>query len=204
MPDEAKTRKCLVVLAAMATLLRDAQARPFSLRIRTGTTRHGGAAQLFQQSVEVFQGRALLSLGRQERRQTAYALIVKEQMQSRRGLRAWRASLLATVASLVGCSTPVFEGGRAWNEGWREGKVEKVAFASELGHRHSYDCRYRDDVGTGSTGDRRFAVVGLHDVGRHRHHVVPVGLTEPPIGASVLTNLRDCGPPIVVLRRASE
>ena len=111
-------------------------------------------------------------------------------------MRAWLAAVAAT-AALAGCaSPPVFEGGHAWNEGWREGKIEKVGAASELGYRHSYDCRYRDG-GLGRDAPGRFAVVGLQSMGRHRHHVVPVApINEPQVGAEVLTNWRGCEPPI--------
>ncbi len=104
---------------------------------------------------------------------------------------------LAAVAALSGCaSTPVFEGGRPWSEGWREGKVEKVGNASELGSRHTYDCRYRED-GAGREAQGRFAVVGMQNMTRHRHHVVPVEAgKEPQIGDSVLTNWHACQPPL--------
>lgn len=104
---------------------------------------------------------------------------------------------LAAAAALSGCaSAPIFEGGRAWNEGWREGKVEKVGAASELGYRQSYDCRYRDG-GAGREAPGRFAVVGVQNMGRHRHHVAPVEPgKEPGMGAQVLTNWRSCEAPI--------
>lgn len=104
---------------------------------------------------------------------------------------------LVSVAALAGCATrPVFEGGRAWDEGWREGEVEKIGAASELGYRQSYDCRYRDG-GAGREAQGRFAVVGLRNMGRHRHQIVPVETgKEPAIGAQVLTNWRSCDPPI--------
>ncbi|TWO72989.1 hypothetical protein FN976_01760 [Caenimonas sedimenti] len=107
---------------------------------------------------------------------------------------------LAALAALVGCaSTPVFEGGRAWSEGWREGKVEKAS-AGELGYRQSYDCRYREG-GAGRDASGRFAVVGVQHMGRHRHHVAPVEAgKEPTVGASVLTNWRGCEPPIARAR----
>jgi hypothetical protein len=104
---------------------------------------------------------------------------------------------LAAVAALAGCaSTPVFEGGRAWNEGWREGKVEKVGNALELGYRHTYDCRYRND-GAGRDAQGRFAVVAVQNMGRHRHVVVPVESgKEPAVGSEVLVNWRGCESPI--------
>lgn len=104
---------------------------------------------------------------------------------------------LASGAALAGCAAmPVFEGGHAWNEGWREGKVEKIATASELGYRQFYDCRYRDG-GAGREAPGRFAVVGVQNMGRHRHHVTPVESgKEPEVGAPVLTNWRGCEPPI--------
>lgn len=104
---------------------------------------------------------------------------------------------LAAVAALSGCaSTPIFEGGRAWNEGWREGKVEQVGAASELGYRQSYDCRYREG-GAGRDAPGRFAIVGVQTLGGHRHHVAPVGPgREIEVGAPVLTNWRSCEPPV--------
>jgi hypothetical protein len=103
----------------------------------------------------------------------------------------------AALAALAGCATtPVFEGGRAWNEGWRVGEVEKVGNASELGYRQTYDCRYREG-GAGRDATGRFAVVGVQHMGRHRHHVAPVEAgKEPAVGAPVLTNWRRCEPPI--------
>ena len=104
---------------------------------------------------------------------------------------------LAAVAALAGCaSTPVFEGGRAWNEGWREGKVEKVGNASELGYRQNYDCRYRNDGG-GRDAQGRFAVVGVRNMGKHRHVVARVESgKEPAVDSEVLVNLRGCESPI--------
>ncbi len=104
---------------------------------------------------------------------------------------------LAAVAALAGCaSTPVFEGGRAWNDGWRDGKVEKVGNASELGFRQSYDCRYRND-GAGREATGRFAVVAVRNTGKHRHVVAPVEAgKEPVVGSEVLVNLRGCETPI--------
>ncbi len=104
---------------------------------------------------------------------------------------------LAAAGVLSGCaSAPVFEGGRAWSEGWREGKVEKVGSAPELGHRHSYDCRYRDG-GAGREAQGRFAVVAVQNMGKHRHVVAPVEAgREPRVGEQVLTNWERCGPPI--------
>lgn len=106
---------------------------------------------------------------------------------------------IATVAVLAGCaSTPVFEGGRAWSEGWREGKVEKVGTASELGYRQSYDCRYREG-GAGREAPGLFAVISIRNMGRHRHHVAPVERgQEPELGSAVLTNWRGCAPPVAV------
>ena len=100
-------------------------------------------------------------------------------------------------ASLVGCaSNPVYEGGRAWNEGWREGKVEQVGFARELGYAQNYDCRYRNG-GAGREAPGRFAVVGLQHMGRHRHHVVPVDEgTVPLVGDQVLTRPDRCDRPV--------
>jgi len=112
-------------------------------------------------------------------------------------MRAGVFSALAAAVALSGCaSTPVFEGGRAWSQGWREGKVEKVATASELGYRQSYDCRYREG-GAGREAPGLFAVVGVQNMGRHRHHVAPVEAGKEPVaGAPVLTNWRGCEPPV--------
>lgn len=101
------------------------------------------------------------------------------------------------LAFLAGCAShPVFEGDRRWDQGWREGVVEKVGAASELGYRQSYDCRYRDG-GAGRSAAGAFAVVGVRDMGRHRHHVVPLAPgTQPQAGAPVLTNWRNCEPPL--------
>jgi hypothetical protein len=122
------------------------------------------------------------------------------QVRGGRALRGevMRAVALACVAAVVlaGCASPIYEGGRAWDQGWREGKVEKVAPASELGGRHTYDCRYRDGAGRSAPG--RFAVVGLENMSRHRHQVVPVDpLNEIREGDAVLSNLRNCEPPVV-------
>jgi hypothetical protein len=105
--------------------------------------------------------------------------------------------VVASAVALAGCaSNPVYEGGRAWEQGWREGKVEKVALGSEIGYRHTFDCRYRDG-GAGREASGRFAVVGLSNLGRHRHHVVPVEPgKEPAVGEQVLTRPRSCEPPV--------
>jgi hypothetical protein len=110
---------------------------------------------------------------------------------------AARSAAIAIAGVLAGCaSTPVFEGGRAWNDGWREGTIEKVGAAAELGYRQTYDCRYRDE-GAGRNAPGLFAVVGIQQMGRHRHHVAPVGPgTSPRVGDQVLTNWRGCEPPL--------
>lgn len=112
-------------------------------------------------------------------------------------MRARVLAAAAALAAVAGCaSTPVFEGGRAWNEGWREGKVEKVGAASELGYRQDYDCRYRDG-GAGRDATGRFAVVAVQGMGKHRHVVAPIESgKEPRVGARVLVNWRGCEPPI--------
>lgn len=106
-----------------------------------------------------------------------------------------RASIFLAIAAtaLVGCAaSPVYEGGRAWKAGWREGKVEKIGTASELGHRTSFDCRY-ENGGLGHEARGQFALVGIMALGRHRHHVVPVESGDvPQIGAPVLTKWRSC------------
>lgn len=111
-------------------------------------------------------------------------------------MRADTLLLLAAVVAVAGCAShPVYEGGRAWNEGWREGMVELVGTAPELGGRRSYDCRYRN--GAEGRAQGRFAVVVFQNMGSTRHHVVPVESgKEPRVGASVLTNWRACEPPI--------
>lgn len=105
--------------------------------------------------------------------------------------------MIAAAAALVGCALyPVFEGGRTWNEGWREGEVEKVGTASELGPQEFHDCRYRGG-GAGRAAPGLFVVIGMRNMGRHRHHVVPVEPgKEPQVGAAVLTNWRGCEAPI--------
>ncbi len=107
------------------------------------------------------------------------------------------AMTLIAVASLAGCAShPVFEGGRAWNAGWREGEIEVVAPAAELGYRQTYDCRYRGG-GAGRQAQGRFAVIGIQSMGRHRHHVAPIIEDKAPqVGQQVLTNHRGCEPPI--------
>lgn len=108
------------------------------------------------------------------------------------------AAALALGALLAGCaSQQVFEGGRAWGEGWREGKVEKLGAAFELGDRHTYDCRYRER-GAGREAPGRFAVVAVQNMGKHRHVVAPVEPgKEPAVGSEVLVNLRGCDSPTV-------
>lgn len=103
---------------------------------------------------------------------------------------------LAAVAALAGCAAaPVFEGDRAWNAGWREGKVERVGDAADLGYRQSYDCRYREG-GAGREAAGRFVVVAVRNMGKHRHVVAPVKAgKEPAIGSEVLVDLRGCEPP---------
>ena len=103
---------------------------------------------------------------------------------------------LAAAAALAGCAMPMFEGGRSWSEGWREGEVAQVGTARELGSQRFHDCRYRGG-GAGSDAPGRFAVVRVHDMGLLRDHVVPVEPgKEPQVGATVLTNARGCEAPI--------
>lgn len=110
-------------------------------------------------------------------------------------MRAQAFAAAAIAVALAGCAAPVFEGGRAWAQGWREGRVEKIGAAVELGGRQSWDCRYRDG-GAGRNAPGRFAVVGLEQMGRHRHHVAPLPPDmHLPVGSSVLTRWRGCDPP---------
>ena len=56
---------------------------------------------------------------------------------------------LAAAAALSGCaSAPIFEGGRAWTEGWREGTVEKVVkkIRREKAPINTYDSDYGEDI----------------------------------------------------------
>lgn len=109
-----------------------------------------------------------------------------------------RRNLLAALAAtaLAGCAAPVFEGGRLWSEGWREGEVEQVGTTREVGYQRFYDCRYRSGGG-GRDALGRFAVVRVQNMGRLRDHVVPVEPgKEPVVGAAVLTNFRSCEPPV--------
>lgn len=114
------------------------------------------------------------------------------------------ARILAAVAAaaLVGCaSNPVYEGGRAWNDGWRKGKVEQVGSARDIGYPQNYDCRYRHG-GLGRREPGLFAVVGIRNMGRHRHHVVPlVGDTVTHVGDQVLTRPGRCEPPVQLTAR---
>lgn len=113
-------------------------------------------------------------------------------------MRSSGVALLFLVTGLAACAArPAFEGGRAWEEGWREGTVEKVGPAADLGYRQSYDCRYRNGDGRDASG--QFAVVGLRNGGNHRHHVVPVTAgNEPAVGARVLTKWRSCDALVLV------
>jgi hypothetical protein len=101
----------------------------------------------------------------------------------------------ATLVALVGCASSIYEGKYAWEDGWREAKVEKIGLASDLGDRSYFDCRQKMTPAEVSTG--RFAVLGLQHMGRHRHQIVPVDpAAQPAKGAEVLTNVRRCDAPV--------
>lgn len=100
---------------------------------------------------------------------------------------------------LSGCASSVYEGRYAWDEGWREAKVVRLGAGSELGGRHSTDCRYSDAQRARLTD--RFAVLSYRHVGRERRAVVPAPLAEQlHPGERVYANIRECVASTVVRR----
>jgi hypothetical protein len=102
---------------------------------------------------------------------------------------------LLLALGVSGCASSVYEGKYAWEDGWREAKVEKIGLAADLGDRTYFDCRHKIPPEQSSTG--KFALLGLQHMGRHRHQIAPVSpAREPAKGDDVLTNVRRCDPPI--------
>lgn len=109
-------------------------------------------------------------------------------------------AITAAAAALSGCASAVYEGKYAWAAGWRDAKVVRLAPATELGGRHSSDCRY--GTGSGEDGAALYAVLKYRDVGRERRAVVPAsadsGLAP---GDAVYANIRTCVSSDVVRHR---
>lgn len=105
----------------------------------------------------------------------------------------------AVLAALSGCASAVYEGKYAWDEGWREAKVVRLAAASELGGRHSSDCRYRAPQGVAPAD--RYLVVSYRDMSRTRRAVVPVAPADSFVsGQPVYVNVRECSASLIVRR----
>ncbi|MEJ7931453.1 hypothetical protein WG922_15870 [Ramlibacter sp. AN1015] len=92
-------------------------------------------------------------------------------------MRTRLAALLAAALVATGCASSVYEGKYAWDSGWRKGKVVRVAEASQLGGRHSMDCRYKMD--RQELAATRFVVVAVRGVSRTRRAIVPLAAGSP-------------------------
>ena len=102
-------------------------------------------------------------------------------------------SALLAGLTATGCASSIYEGGYAWADGWRKATVVRVGPASELGGRHSYDCRFTLKPGQFSHSDR-FVVVSFADPSRQRRGVLPLVATVPnPMpGELVYANVQRC------------
>lgn len=104
--------------------------------------------------------------------------------------------LALIAAALTGCALPVFDGKYDYRDGWREGLVEKIGSAQDLGGRLSNDCRFKlpEEARVGT----QFAVLEiLGGFTRHQHHVVPLDPRDHVrIGDRFLTNILGCGVPL--------
>lgn len=103
------------------------------------------------------------------------------------------AAALLFAAAASGCASSVYEGKHAWDEGWRRAVVVKVGQASELGGRHSSDCRYKltpEQVASFN----RFVVVSFLEMSRQRRGVLPIAANapEPKPGDLVYANVLLC------------
>ncbi|MBL0422534.1 hypothetical protein JI739_19465 [Ramlibacter sp. AW1] len=118
-------------------------------------------------------------------------------------MRAPLGALLTAALAVSGCASSVYEGKYAWHDGWRKGKVVRVAEASQLGGRHAMDCRYK--MGPQELAGTRFAVVAVRGAGRTTRAVVPLaaGSPEPASGDLVYANVRTCNASGLLTRSTS-
>ena len=112
-----------------------------------------------------------------------------------------RTMLLSATASVLlmisGCSTPVYEDHYAWAEGWRIGKVSRLAPAEEVAKMYG-SCRQRmktDPID-------RFAVIKWRQVTRTRWSFARLPSTGSSIapGDEVYFNAWQCDEPPVARR----
>jgi hypothetical protein len=105
---------------------------------------------------------------------------------------------VCVVAVLSGCASSVYEGKYAWDDGWREAKVLRIAAGSELGGRHTHDCRYKKSA----VPSQRYAEVAVRMAGKDRRAVVPVADdTRLATGDAVYANVRECTASTIVPRQ---
>lgn len=99
-------------------------------------------------------------------------------------------AILAGLAA-TGCASSVYEGKYAWVDGWRKATVVRVGPASELGGRHTYDCRFTLKPEQFSPSDS-FVVVSFADPSRQRRAVIRLAATapDPMPGELVYANVR--------------
>lgn len=109
-----------------------------------------------------------------------------------------RAAMLSVLVTIAGCASSVYEGKYAWEDGWREAEVVRIAPASELGGRHTNDCRY----GHSPAPAQRYAVVSFRTVSKRSRAVVPIAAdSRLAAGDLVYANVRECAASAIVPRR---
>ncbi len=100
-------------------------------------------------------------------------------------------ALMALAATtLAGCST-VYDGGHAFEEGWRKAEVLRIAKAADIARPQFSDCR--DGVSAEMLASGQFAVLTFSRMGRSRVHVAPVPAgSQWHAGDLVYANVLNC------------
>ncbi len=73
--------------------------------------------------------------------------------------------------SLIGCANNIYEERYAWNDGWREGKVEAVGVGPELATEATKDCPTMDGT---TQGSERYATIEYKKMGRSAWRTIPI------------------------------
>lgn len=100
------------------------------------------------------------------------------------------ALMALAAATLAGCST-VYDGGYAFDDGWRKAEVLRIAKAADIERPQFSDCR--DGVSAEMLASGQFAVLTFNRMGRSRVHVAPVQVgTQWRKGDLVFANVTNC------------
>jgi hypothetical protein len=102
-------------------------------------------------------------------------------------------TLLGIAWTLSGCTTPVYEGRYRWQDGWREGVVEKIGKDERLANWFSMSCD-----ASPSAYAKNFARVRWSQVGKSRWWIVALreGSTLKA-GDTVYVNVSSCSASVV-------